>query len=178
MLYLSNKKIPLIFLFVILLAAAFILFHKSLIQFSIKKKHTYSISQEKIFSYKDWMEKCKNSIKKISLKNGMSVLMFKIPIPNKVFVQLTFNVGAADEEQSEKGFAHVIEHMIFKGTNKLSEQDVGTIFRNYGSTLKGSTIFDSTSFFYKCNLSNWQFLLPILAECTQNTNFKKRTHSI
>ena len=45
----------------------------------------------------------------------------------KVSIQLWYNVGSKDEKTGQKGIAHLIEHMIFKGTKKLSESDINLI---------------------------------------------------
>ena len=63
-------------------------------------------------------------MKKIVLKNGMHVLVFKNQSAPKVLVQIAYNIGSAVEEAGERGLAHLIEHLIFKGTDRLSETDI------------------------------------------------------
>lgn len=60
---------------------------------------------------------------KHTLDNGMTVLVRPIHSVPKVSVQLWYNVGSKDEKDNERGIAHLIEHMIFKGTNTLSESE-------------------------------------------------------
>src|SRR5579872_7251798 len=51
------------------------------------------------------------------LSNGLTVLVHESHTIPKVSFQMWYNVGSKDELLSEKGIAHLIEHMIFKGTD-------------------------------------------------------------
>ena len=51
------------------------------------------------------------------LKNGITVLVKENHTIPKVSLQLWYDVGSKDEKTGEKGIAHFIEHMIFKGTS-------------------------------------------------------------
>ena len=57
------------------------------------------------------------------LKNGMTVIMEKRELP-VVSVAVTNRFGAAFEESKIKGIAHVIEHMVFKGTKTRTHEDI------------------------------------------------------
>ena len=59
-----------------------------------------------------------------SLNNGLKILVQPSKNTPDVSIQMYYNVGSKDEKQSEKGLAHLLEHMIFKGTQKLSEVDI------------------------------------------------------
>lgn len=112
-----------------------------------------------------------DQIKKISLKNGMTVLMFKTTTAPKVLVQVAYDIGSFVEGAGERGLAHLIEHMIFKGTDKLSEGDIDAIARKYGATFNAFTSNDITSYYFESNKSNWQPFVQILADCMQNAKF-------
>ena len=59
------------------------------------------------------------------LNNGLIILVVEKHNIPKVSIKLWYNVGSKDEKSGEKGIAHFIEHMIFKGTNTLlSESDI------------------------------------------------------
>src|SRR5690242_7162817 len=66
-------------------------------------------------------------VHKYMLDNGMVVLVRPLHAIPKVSVQLWYNVGSKDEQDKERGIAHLIEHMIFKGTNELSESDINVV---------------------------------------------------
>ncbi len=113
-------------------------------------------------------------VKKIELKNGMHVILFKTNTAPKVIVQVAYEVGSFVEGSGERGLAHLIEHMIFKGTDKMTEGDIDAISRKYGATYNAFTSIDMTSYYFEANKSNWQPFLPILADCMQNARFDEQ----
>ena len=61
--------------------------------------------------------------RQIELANGMKVVTvedFSCPI---VAVQVWYHVGSKNENPARQGFAHMFEHMMFKGTDLVGEQD-------------------------------------------------------
>ncbi len=112
-----------------------------------------------------------NKIKKAVLKNGMKVLAFENPSSAKVLVQIAYNIGSAVEESGERGLAHLLEHLIFKGTDKLSETDIAAIARKYGAKFNAFTGPDATSYYFEVNKNNWKPFVDLLAQCMQYARF-------
>ncbi|HBS47666.1 TPA: hypothetical protein DEO28_04880 [Candidatus Dependentiae bacterium] len=112
-----------------------------------------------------------DKITKVVLENGMTILVFENKAIPKVLVQIAYDIGSAVEQPNERGLAHLIEHMIFKGTDKLSEGDIDGIARKYGATLNAFTSKDVTSYYFEVNSNNWKFFVPILADCMVNARF-------
>ncbi len=69
----------------------------------------------------------KTPVYKTVLENGLTILSFEMQNIPKVSTQLWYNVGSKHEQPGQYGIAHVLEHMCFKGTKKLSELDINTI---------------------------------------------------
>lgn len=111
-------------------------------------------------------------IKRI-LKNGLTVLV--VPRNNipKVSVQLWYNVGSKDEKSGQKGIAHLIEHMIFKGTEKLSESDINVITHKLSGYCNAFTSYDYTGYLFDFPTQNWNYSLPIMADCMRNCTFNQ-----
>ena len=59
-------------------------------------------------------------VDKTVLKNNIRILSKTMPHTRSVSMGVWVNVGARDEELSESGLSHFIEHMIFKGTRRRS----------------------------------------------------------
>jgi predicted Zn-dependent peptidase len=114
----------------------------------------------------------KENIKKVVLDNGLTVLAFKDSACPKVLLQIAYGIGSAVEQAGQRGLAHLIEHMIFKGTNKLSEGDIDAIARKFGATFNAFTAKDMTSYYFEVDKNNWQPFLAILADCMQNADLK------
>jgi len=112
-----------------------------------------------------------DKIKKVILDNGLTVLVFQQRNAPKVLVQIGYDVGSAIESAGERGLAHLLEHMIFKGTQLLSEGDIDSIARKYGADFNAFTSNDMTSYFFETDSQNWEHFLPVLADCMQNARF-------
>src|SRR5215211_9181444 len=57
-------------------------------------------------------------ITEYSLPNGLRVLLFPDPSRPIVTVNITYKVGSRHENYGETGMAHLLEHLVFKGTPK------------------------------------------------------------
>src|SRR5687768_9162926 len=68
-------------------------------------------------------------VEKVVLDNGLTVLVCESHEIPKVSCQIWYKVGSKDELIGEKGIAHLLEHMVFKGTDTLSESDIRTVTR-------------------------------------------------
>ena len=80
----------------------------------------------------------------IELKNGLKVVTledFSSPI---VAVHLWYHVGSKDEDPERRGFAHMFEHMMFRGTDNLGPTDHFDYIRATGGTCNAYTLFDQT----------------------------------
>jgi predicted Zn-dependent peptidase len=58
-----------------------------------------------------------------TMKNGMKLLMVERHTSPTVSAWIRFKVGSADERSDERGIAHMLEHMLFKGTTTLGTKD-------------------------------------------------------
>lgn len=102
------------------------------------------------------------------LSNGMHVVIVPTAVRSRVLVQMLYDVGSASEELNEKGLAHLLEHMIFKGTPSLPEGAVAKLASRYGAKFNAFTWFDMTSYFFEVDSNNWKPFIPLLADCMQN----------
>ncbi|MFT7506416.1 MAG: zinc protease, partial [Gammaproteobacteria bacterium] len=57
-------------------------------------------------------------ISEYRLKNGLQVLLFPDQTKETVTVNVTYKVGSKNESYGETGMAHLLEHLVFKGTPK------------------------------------------------------------
>ncbi len=60
---------------------------------------------------------------KAKLKNGLTVLMLERHLSPTVSLYIRHRVGAADETKGESGAAHLLEHMMFKGTTTIGTKN-------------------------------------------------------
>lgn len=95
-----------------------------------------------------------------SLDNGLRYAI--LPIPDDtgaVSIQMNISSGFRDEPENLYGIAHLLEHIVFRGTNKDKEQsiihDMQALGAGYGFDLNGFTTNDNT--FYRVNLASATF---------------------
>ncbi len=62
-------------------------------------------------------------VQEFNLTNGMKVLILERPVAPVASFYLRFKVGAVDEPAGETGTAHLLEHLLFKGTKTLGTRD-------------------------------------------------------
>jgi zinc protease len=116
-------------------------------------------------------------IKKI-LSNGLTVLVRPMHNLPKVSIQLWYNVGSKDEKDKERGIAHLIEHMVFKGTHgpkslNLSESDINVATHMLSGSTNAFTSYDFTGYLFNLPSNHWKDVLPIMADCMRNCSFKE-----
>ncbi len=119
-----------------------------------------------------------NSVKKEGfvrrkiLSNGLTVLVRSMHNIPKVSLQIWYNVGSKDEKTGEKGIAHLIEHMLFKGTSKLAEGDLNAIAHKLSGSINAFTSWDYTGYEFEFPTQHWKETLPIMADCMSNVAFR------
>ena len=114
-----------------------------------------------------------NRVIQTKLDNGLTVLVCPKKDAEKVSIQLWYNVGSKHEKSGEKGIAHFIEHMIFKGTTTLTESDINLTVSKLSGACNAFTSYDYTGYLFDIPVANWDKVLPIMADCMQNCSFKQ-----
>ncbi len=79
------------------------------------------------------------------LDNGAMVLLYPDPSKPTVTVSMTVLVGSRHEGYGETGMAHLLEHMVFKGTP--SHQKIPEAMKQRGAVFNGTTSLDRTNYY-------------------------------
>ncbi len=108
------------------------------------------------------------------LSNGLKVLLFPDNSKPTVTVNLTYQVGSRNENYGETGMAHLLEHLLFKGSPK--HPNVPGEFSTYGATWNGSTWLDRTNYFetFPSNDKSIAWALDLEAERMVNSFIAKK----
>lgn len=85
--------------------------------------------------------------KRFKLANGLTVLIHEDHSDPICYVDVTYHVGSAREQQGRSGFAHFFEHMMFQGSKNVADDQHFKIITEAGGTLNGSTNTDRTNYF-------------------------------
>lgn len=78
------------------------------------------------------------------LNGGVRVVTERIPSVRSVALGFWIGVGSRDESFGEAGISHFLEHMLFKGTPKLSAAEIAETFDGFGAELNASTSKETT----------------------------------
>jgi zinc protease len=79
------------------------------------------------------------------LDNGLRVLLVPDPSVSNFTVHITYFVGSRHEGYGEKGMAHLLEHLLFKGTSR--RENVKEELNKRGARFNGTTSNDRTNYF-------------------------------
>jgi zinc protease len=83
-------------------------------------------------------------IQKADLPNGLKVVMAEDHSRPVVNLQVWYHVGAKDEKVGRTGFAHLFEHMMFRGSKNLAPEEHMRYVREAGGEVNAYTTFDTT----------------------------------
>ncbi len=107
------------------------------------------------------------------LENGLTVLVRVVKTVPNVSMQLWYGVGSKHEQDGERGSAHLLEHMLFKGTHIRSESDISTEAHKMSAVTNAFTSYDFTGYIFDFPVQNWRHGLAIFADCMENCTFKE-----
>jgi len=107
------------------------------------------------------------------LPNGLEILVYPYHVIPWVATQLWYKVGSKHERDGARGAAHILEHMLFKGTKLLSETDVAAITRKLSGYCNAFTSYDYTAYVFDFPRTNWTVGLALLADCMRNGTLNK-----
>ncbi len=98
------------------------------------------------------------------LDNGLTVLSLEDHSTPIVAVQLWYHVGSKDEQPERQGFAHMFEHMMFRGTDRTGPTDHFDFIRRTGGNCNAYTSFDQTVYIQEAPANQLDMVLWLEAE--------------
>jgi predicted Zn-dependent peptidase len=110
---------------------------------------------------------------KYTLENGMTVLLESIPGVVSVSAGLWVKTGSRDESAMEVGYAHFIEHMLFKGTKTRSAKEIARIVDRVGGQHNAATNREYTCYYINVVSDFLDMSVELLADMYFNSLFDK-----
>ncbi|MFQ5961744.1 MAG: M16 family metallopeptidase, partial [Candidatus Methylomirabilales bacterium] len=98
------------------------------------------------------------------LDNGLVILTEKMPAVRSVSIGVWIQVGSRLEEQGQAGISHFIEHMVFKGTEKRTAEEIATAIDSVGGVLDAFTSREYTCFNAKVLGEHVPLAMDLLAD--------------
>ena len=108
------------------------------------------------------------------MANGLQVLLFPDPSKQTITVNVTYKVGSRHENYGETGMAHLLEHLVFKGTPK--HPNIPQELTERGTRPNGSTWTDRTNYFetFAATDDNLRWALDLEADRMVNSFIAKK----
>jgi zinc protease len=100
----------------------------------------------------------------ITLDNGLRVVTLEDHSCPVVAVHVWYHVGSKDERAERQGFAHMFEHMMFRGTDRLGPKDHFDNIRRTGGSSNAYTSFDQTVYVQTLPANQLELALWLEAE--------------
>ena len=82
-----------------------------------------------------------------TLTNGLKVIIREDHRSPMVMTQIWYKVGSSDESGNILGISHALEHMMFKGTNKVPKDEFTRLSRIYGGSINAATSTNYTNYY-------------------------------
>ena len=109
-----------------------------------------------------------------NLENGLKVFLKEDVYSPVSSIFVWVNTGSAYEDDSQRGLAHVHEHMIFKGTENLMVGEISKKLEAHGGEVNAFTSFDETVYYTTISNEFIDIGLNILSDCMVNATFDER----
>ena len=108
------------------------------------------------------------------LANGLRVLLFPDQSKQTATVNITYMVGSRHENYGETGMAHLLEHMVFKGST--NHKDIPNELSQHGARPNGSTSWDRTNYYetFAATDANLEWALKMEADRMVNSFIAKK----
>ena len=102
------------------------------------------------------------------LPNGLKVILLENHKAPLVTFQVWYRVGSRNEEWGKTGLSHILEHMMFKGTEKVGPEDFSRIIQENGGNDNAFTSRDYTAYFENLSADRIQIALNLESDRMQN----------
>jgi zinc protease len=108
------------------------------------------------------------------LPNGLQVLLFPDSTKQNITVNIVYHVGSRHESYGETGMAHLLEHLVFKGTPK--HPNIPQELTAHGASPNGTTWYDRTNYFetFAATDENLDWALDLEADRMINSYIAKK----
>lgn len=108
-----------------------------------------------------------------TLKNGLKVIIREDHRSPMVMTHIWYKVGSSDESGNLLGISHVLEHMMFKGTNKVPNDEFTRLSRLYGGSINAATFTNYTNYYQLYPKTYFPMALELEADRMSNLKLKQ-----
>jgi len=108
-----------------------------------------------------------------TLSNGLRVISDSMPDVRSVALGVWADAGTRDEHANEAGAAHFLEHLLFKGSERLSAREIAESFDAVGGRSNAFTSKEQTCYWARLRDDDLALGIDILAEMVRRPAFRQ-----
>lgn len=120
------------------------------------------------FAFAENLSTISRNTVEVTLKNGLKVIIREDHRAPIVMSQIWYAVGSSDESGNVLGISHVLEHMMFKGTQKVPDDEFTRLSRIYGGSINAFTSTNYTNYYQLYPKKYFPLALELEADRMQN----------
>ncbi len=105
-----------------------------------------------------------SQFEKTTFSNGLRVLTERHPTVHSVTVGIWINAGAIYERENERGLAHMLEHLVFKGTSRRSSHKIAAQMDSIGGQMNAFTDLEHVCYHTKVLSEHLPIALDLLCD--------------
>ncbi len=112
--------------------------------------------------------------KKTVLPGGIRIVTEEIPHVRSVSCGVWIDVGSRDEDETNNGVSHFLEHMVFKGTRRFTSAQIARSLESVGGYLNAFTTKEHTCFYARILDEDLKKAVDVLSDLVQHPRFSAR----
>lgn len=106
-----------------------------------------------------------------TLPSGLRIVTDSAPSVETLAIGVWVGVGTRHEQASENGIAHMLEHMMFKGTTSRTSKQISDLIENAGGHMNAYTGRELTAYYITILNDHLDLTIDVLADIIQNSAF-------
>ncbi len=110
----------------------------------------------------------KENVFETFLPNGLKVILLENHKAPLVTFQVWYRVGSRNEAWGKTGLSHMLEHMMFKGTERVGPEEFSRTIQENGGNDNAFTSYDYTAYFENLSVDRVQVAIDLEADRMQN----------
>jgi predicted Zn-dependent peptidase len=106
-----------------------------------------------------------------TLENGVRVVTERVPSVRSVALGFWIATGSVSEHEREAGISHLLEHMLFRGTERFGSQEIDQIFDSMGAEINAGTDKEATSLYTRVLDRHIEHAFDVMSDMVWNPRF-------
>ncbi|WP_296404164.1 pitrilysin family protein [Psychrobacter sp.] len=144
-------------------------------QIASKQTASNQITSKQSASYKDEAVYPEDASRhEYQLSNGLKVIIKEDHRAPVAMTQVWYGVGSTDEPKDKGGISHLLEHMMFKGTEKVSGADFDRLIAKFGGDHNAFTSYDYTGYYEMFPVNRLELALELESDRMVNLRFDSK----